>query len=221
MITPQEIEQREVWVTEEERAGREKEVREYNLRAEAFRHQSEKLQNLESSFIGVNSVLPLIMVYLLPRAFRVYIPLWGELLLIANFVAALLLAFKVKNLKLATLASAATVFASLWFLVIPAANAVITYLHDQSEATLRVQPGYPGFYDLKIRMKEAERRPIPVYDESPVPAAKRAAQPVYQPIEIPQVPVSPLAGERPLPPSNPTAAPKPANPLDDGGMPTL
>ena len=225
MITPQEIEQREVWVTEEERGKREQEVKQYNLRAEAYRHQMDYLQKLETSFIGVNCALPIFMIYLFSRILWLYIPLWGYLVLIANFVAALLLAFKVKNLKLATLVSLVTVLVSFWFVIIPAANAVVTYLHDKTEDGLRGQPGYPGFYDIKIRVKEAERRPIPVYrDEisshrSAAPA--QAAPQPYQPIELPKAPVNPLSAERPLPKTNPDAATKSSNPFDDGGMPTL
>ncbi|MBR5404969.1 MAG: hypothetical protein IK107_01595 [Oscillospiraceae bacterium] len=202
MITREEIERGALYLTAQERAQREKEILAYNDIAAGFRHKMNRLQNLEGSFLGVNSILVAAMIYVssyIPFV-SIYVPAWGYALLGFNFVMALLFAFGKKNMLIPSLFSMVTPFVNLSFVILPVLNFLIMLLYRKGEKEVRDQPGYPKFFDIKVYPAEEERRPQPMACERPMPGSK---------------PVTPVTPVQPVTPAQQNTA------ADDGGMPTL
>lgn len=213
MITREEIERGELHLTAQERAQREKEILAYNDVAAGFRQKMNRLQNLEGSFLGVNSILAPVMIYgcnYVAPFVRLYVPVWGYVLLAFNFVLALFFAFGKKNMLIPTLFSMIMPFVNLAFTIMPVMNLIIMLLFRKGEKEVRDQPGYPKFLDIKVYPAEEERRPLPMTYDRPLPGSK--------PVQ-PAAPMQPVTPVQPVTPMQP--AQQNASPADDGGMPTL
>ena len=173
MITPQEIAAGEVRTTMEEKARREREVKEYNDRAYALRALKERRMALQTSYMGVNVVLAAAIAYVGMRFLRFgfLIGTFGYVALAVNFIAALYLVFKLNNLKLAALVSLITLFAHWSYIIVVAANFGIMFMHDDLVKKLEREPGYPEFQNLRLIVTDEEVRPMPHHQpmQRPVP----------------------------------------------------
>ena len=176
MITPQEIAAGEVRTTMEEKARREREVKEYNDRAYALRALKERKMAFQTSYMGVNVVLAAAIAYVGTRFLRLgfFIGTFGYLALAVNFIAALYLVFKLNNLKLAALVSLITLFAHWSYVIVVAANVAIMFMHDDLAKKLEREPGYPEFQNLRLIVTDEEVRPMP----KPQPAQRPVPKPV-------------------------------------------